>query len=286
MKITVCIKQIDYIYHPLAFDSIGGGINPEKKVHMLNPYDEVAVEVALRIKGEFSDSEIVLISVGTSRVNETLRYAFAMGADKMIRIHSDTAHISSISKMLANTICKKGFDIILCGKKAMDTNDNLVPSFIAEALAIPQVSGIVGLQPYPDANKVMVERYLGKGDREVVECPMPALFTIEMGMNEPRYPSLVNRQKAEQTEIEVIEPSFVDSDFEALIKIEEVSELSAPRPKPKKVRRPASNLSPAERMAFVMSGGVEFKKCDIIQGTAEEMVKKIIETMIEEKIID
>lgn len=286
MKIIVCIKQIGYIYHPLAIESAGSDIDPEKVVHMLNPFDEVSVEAALRIKQDFPESEIVLITVGTAKADEALRYAFAMGGDKMIRVHSDTTDPGNISRNLANAILHQGFDMILCGKKAMDTNDNLVHSFIAEALGIPQVSGIVGLQPYPDDGRVILERYLGRGDREVVECPMPALFTVEKGMCDPRYPSLINRRKAEKTEIEVLDPDLFEGGFEGMIEFGGVYTLIPPRPRPKKVFTPEASLSPIERLQIIMSGGAAEKKGDLFKGKPDDMATKILEIMVQEKIIE
>jgi electron transfer flavoprotein beta subunit len=84
-----------------------------------------------------------------------------------------------------------------------------VGSCIAEMLQVPQVSGIVGLNLFAQERKASVERYLGKGDKEEIECDLPALFTVEMGLNDPRYPALLNRLSAEKTAVEVLDPRQV-----------------------------------------------------------------------------
>jgi len=205
VRVVVCIKQISYVYHPIAINSSGGHIDQEKMVFMLNPYDEIAVEEAIKIKKNLSNCEVIVITVGPRRAEEALRYAFAMGADKMIRINYESSDSWLISLALAKIIKDLSYDLILCGKKTIDNNGNQAGSFIAELLHIPQVSGIVRLEILPEKKKAIVERYLVKGDRQVVECNLPALFTVENGINDPRYPSLPNRLLSEKKNIEVID---------------------------------------------------------------------------------
>ena len=207
MKVVVCIKEIGYVYYPLALSTSGDKIDPEKMVFMLNPYDEIAVEEAVRIKERHRDCEVLLITVGPPSSERALRYSFALGGDRMIRIDFESFDPWTISVILAEVIRDLKYDIVLCGKKALDNNAGVVGSYMAELLGIPQVSGIVRLEIQPEMNKAVVHRYLGRGDRQAVECSLPALFTMENGLNEPRYPSLANRLSAETEQIEVIAPS-------------------------------------------------------------------------------
>jgi len=285
MRVIVCIKQIGYVYHPIAIDSPGGSIDPEKIVYMLNPYDEVALEEAVRIKEKFPGSEVTVITAGPPQVNKTLRYAFAFGADRMIRIHCRKLAPWATSLVLAAVIKDLEYDLILCGKKAIDTNDNQVGSSIAELLNIAQVSGIVGLEVSPQREKAIVERYLGKGDRDVIECNLPALFTVEKTMNDPRYPTVPNRLMAERQEIHEIEAESLDVNFDSEVDLTEFMSLSPPRPRPKKVFTPDSKLSATERMKMIMSGGMVAKKSDLLKGPPERLADQIIEILIQEKII-
>ena len=285
MRVIVCVKQTGFVYHPIAIDSPGSAIDPEKMVYMLNPYDEVALEESLKIKENHAGSQTIVITAGPPQVEEALRYAFSFGADKMIRINCQPLGPWSTSLVLAEVIRNLKYDVILCGKKAIDTNGNQVGSFIAELLNIPQVSGIAGLEILPQEKKAIVERYLGKGDRELVECELPALFTVEKSMNDPRYPTVSNRLLAERQEIEEIEASSLGIVFDSGSDLSEFVRFTPPRPKPRKVFTPDSNLSPSERMRLIMSGGMTGKKSDFLGGKPEEAAKKIIDVLIQEKIV-
>jgi len=284
MRVIVCIKQICYVYHPIAIDSSGRDIDPEKMVYMLNPYDEVAMEEAMKIKERFAGSEVIVITAGPPRTEEALRYAFAFGADRMIRIDCQNLDPWTTSLILAETIRDLKYDIILCGKKAIDTNDNQVGSFVAEILEIAQVSGIVRMEVLPDMKKVIVERYLGKGDREAVECDLPALFTVEKTLNDPRYPTLPNRLRAEKEKIESIEATALNIHVDVEMDLREFASLAPPRPKPKKVFTPDSHLSASERRRLIMSGGVTEKKSNLFEGAPEDIAKRIVNILIKEKI--
>ena len=285
IRIVVCLKQVGYIYHPIGIDAPGGTIDREKMVYLLNPYDEFALEESLKIKESFPGSEVILITVGPPRTAETLRYAFSFGADKMIRVQCENLDVWSTALLLAEVIRKLKFDLILCGKKAIDTNGGQVGSFVAECLKIPQVSGIVGLELSPQGGKAIVERYLGKGDREVVECDLPALFTVERSMNDPRYPTVRNRLLAERLEVEEINAKSLNINMDPGMSLSKCMRLSPPRPKPKKVFTPDSRLSARERMQFIMSGGMAGKNSDLFEGPPEEMADKIMEVLIQEKIL-
>jgi len=284
MKIIVCVKQVGYIYHPIAIDSPGGAIDPEKIVYMLNPYDEVAIEEALRIKENFG-FEVIVITAGPPKAEAALRYAFSFGADRMIRIHCQSLDAWSISLALTAVIRNLTYDVILCGRKAMDTNEGMVGSFVAELLNISQVSGIVGLEIVSQKKKVVVEKYLGRGDREVIECNLPALFTVERSVNEPRYPTVPSRLKAEKKGIEVIELGTLGLRFDEELTLSNIRSISPPKPKPKKVFTPDSHLSASDRMRLIMSGGMAGKKSDLFEGPPETMANKIAEVLIQEKIL-
>jgi electron transfer flavoprotein beta subunit len=285
MKIIVCIKQVAFICHPIAIDRKGGDIDREKVVYMLNPYDEAAVEEAIRIKERAVDAEIILLTLGPPRAEEALRYAFSMGADSMIRIDGDIADPFTVSFILKSVIKKMGFDIILCGKKAIDSNDCMVGTFLAESLNIAHVAGILKLDVFPEEKLALAERTLGRGDREVVDCSLPALFSVELGINSPRYPTLPNRFKADKKKIEVIEMSSIDVGLSKNTGLGRLTNLSPPRPRPKKIFTPDSSLSAAERRRLMMSGGKTTKKGDLIEGEPDKVAETILNVLIQEKIV-
>lgn len=285
MRIIVCIKQVAFICHPIAIERKGGDIDQQKVVYMLNPYDEAAVEEAIRIKERSDDAEIILLTLGPLRAEESLRYAFSMGADSMIRIDGDIADPFIVSFVLSKVIKEMGFDIILCGKKAIDSNDCAVGTFLAESLGIAHVAGVLKLNVFPEEELALVERALGRGDREVVDCSLPGLFSVELGINNPRYPTLPNRFKADREKIEVIEMSSIDVALSKNTGLSRLNDLSPPRPRPKKVFTPDSNLSASERRRIMMSGGKTGKKGDLIEGAPDKAAETIMNVLIQEKIL-
>lgn len=286
MRIIVCIKQTGYICHPIAIDRKGGEIDHEKMVYMINPCDEAAMEEAIRIKHRFPGTEVIALTLGPPRVEDALRYAFAFGADKMIHVVGQTHDSLTTATVLAKVIEGLGFDIILCGKKAIDSNACMVGSFLAELLDIGHTTGIVKLDVFPEKKKAIVERSIGRGDREQIECILPALFTVEKGINDPRYPTLPGRLRAEKEGIERIEMASLNMQINLESDLGVSISLSPPRPKPKKVFTPDSQLSASERRRLIMSGGGKTaKKGELIEGTSEEVAKIIVDVLIKEKII-
>ncbi len=285
MRVVVCIKQVGYIYDPTAIDLSTGEIDSEKMVSMLNPYDEVAVEEALKIKERVNGSEVVILTTGQSKTERALRYAYAMGGDRMVRINYESSDPWSIALILASAIEKTGCDLVLCGKKAIDSNGGQVGSFLAELLRVPQISGIVGLNLFAQEGKAIVERYLGKGDKEELECRLPALFTVEMGLNDPRYPTLSNRLAAEKAEIEVLNPATLGADSDGEESRTEIIKFSQPRPKTRKVFTPDSSLSGADRLKQMMSGGSTEEPSDILEGSADQLAGHIAEFIIQEQML-
>ncbi len=286
MKIVVCIKQVGFVYYPAAVDLATGEIDLGKIVFMLNPYDEVAVEEAISIREQVANSEVVIITAGGPETEKALRYAFAMGADRMIRINYVSADSWSTSLALSVAIEKNGYDMVFCGKKAIDSNGNQMGSFIAERLQIPQVSGIVSMDLAVSERKVIVERYLGKGDREEVECDLPALFTVEMALNDPRYPTLPKRFAAEKKVVEIIDPKALGISPEQEVSLTEIRKISLPRPKTRKVFTPDSSLSAADRIKQMMSGGAKSREAgDVLEGTPEELAGHIVKFLVQEKVV-
>lgn len=294
LKIVVCVKHVGCVYHPTAVDLHSGDIDTEKMVFMLNPYDEVAVEAALRIKAQVGDAEITLVTAGAADAEKSLRYAGAMGGsliDRMIRVHDDgdpPPDAWQTAMMLCRAIRSIDFDLILCGKKAIDTNGCQVGTFIAEALSLPQVSGLVDLELALPEKCAMVQRAMGKGDKEEVVCDLPALFTVDITMNDPRYPTMRNRFYGERMDIDVIVPAAAGAATSQDHAMTRTAQFSFPRPKTRKVFTPDSNLSVMERMNAMLMGGGAGKKenSNILSGSAEELAGYLYDFLVENKILE
>jgi electron transfer flavoprotein beta subunit len=207
--------------------------------------------------------------------------------DRVIRIDGEPPDAWSAARLLAAMIATQGFDLVLCGRRAIDTHGGQLGSFIGELLDAPQVSGIVKLTLLKDGRKALVGRNLGRGDREEVECRLPALFTVDPGLNEPRYPTCPDRMLAEQTRIDVVDATSLPVD-EAQATLTQFRKFSPPRPKTRKVFTIDSGLSVADRMSQMMSGGAGAAKKEggeLVEGTPEEAARHIVDFLVQNGLV-
>ncbi len=204
MNILVCLKQVPDTETQIRIAPDGKSIVHDNIKWVMNPYDECAVEEALRLKEKFG-GEVTVISAGPKRVTESIRTALAMGADKGILVDDPSLAGSDslgTAKVLAAVIKDLAYDIILCGKQGVDDDHGLVGSSLAELLDIPQVSIVIKLEVNGDGSAIKAHREL-EGGILVIEAPLPALITTQKGLNEPRYASLPGIMKAKKKPLDV-----------------------------------------------------------------------------------
>lgn len=208
MKILVCVKQVPATESKLHILANGLDINRADLSFVVNPYDEFAVEEALRIKERQGRGEVTVLSLrphAAQKTEEALRTCLAMGADKAVLL-SDPAFEDgdcfTTAVALSAAIRRLQSDLILCGKQAVDDESGAVGIQVAELLGLPHVSVVNKLEIRPDARTALAHRQIDDGI-EVVETPLPALITCQKGLNEPRYPSLPGIMKAKQKPLEV-----------------------------------------------------------------------------------
>lgn len=188
MNILVCIKQVPDTETRIKIGSDKKSIDPTDVNWILNPYDEYAVEEALRIKEKQGNTTVTVISVGPERNTAALRNALAMGADEAVLVKTDQVLDSlATAKALAAAIKEMPYDLILAGKQGVDDDNLQVGPMVAELLNIPCVTFVSELKL--ENGKATVKREV-EGGMELVEAALPALFTAEKGLNEPRYPAL------------------------------------------------------------------------------------------------
>jgi len=202
MNIVVCLKQTFDTEAKIVLDSTGK-IDPAGVNLVINTYDEFAVEEALKLKEKFG-GDVTIVSMGGDRVQEAIRTALAMGADQAILVNDPSiayADESVIAEILAKTVATIPCDIILTGRMAVDDGSSQVGVRLAEVMGIPSVSSILKLDI--EDNKATVTREID-GGTEVIETTLPAVFTAQKGLNEPRYPSMMGIMKAKKKEIKVL----------------------------------------------------------------------------------
>ena len=204
MRIIVCIKQVpettEVKIDPKTHTLIREGIP-----NIVNPFDEIAVEEAVRIK-EKHGAKVTVITMGPPQAKDALLRCLAMGADEAYHICDRTfagADTYATSYTLAKLISKLDYDIILCGKVATDGDTAQVGPELAEHLGIPQITYAKKVEVYPETRKIRVTRETDSG-YEVVEADLPVLITAIKGLNEPRIPSLMGIIAAKKKPIKII----------------------------------------------------------------------------------
>lgn len=205
MNIVVCIKQVPDTEAPIRIRS-HGGIDETGLNLVMNYYDEHATEAALRLREQFGGT-VTVVAVGPERAREALRQALAMGADEATLLRDaalDAADHLQVARALAAFIRPRAPDAVICGKLSTDDNAAIVGAALAELLDLPQATAIAKLDVDDGAGRATVHREL-EGALEVLEVPLPALFTVERSLNEPRYPSLPGIMKAKRKEIAVMD---------------------------------------------------------------------------------
>ncbi|WP_066256297.1 electron transfer flavoprotein subunit beta/FixA family protein [Neobacillus drentensis] len=197
MNILVLVKQTFDTEEKIVIQN--GQISEENVEFILNPYDEYAVEEAVKIK-EDSGAGITVLTVGPNRSESVLRTALAMGADKGVIVElEEQADEYAIAKIIKAAIKGQEYDLVLGGNMAVDSGSGQVSIRVAEELGIPQVATITKLSL--EGSKAIVERDI-EGDVEVIEVNLPFLATAQQGLNEPRYPSLPGIMKAKKKPLE------------------------------------------------------------------------------------
>ena len=202
MKIAVCIKRVPDSETRVKIAADGQSLDEAGVKFILNPYDEFAVEEALRRKEQAGGDEVVIVALGPAAAQETIRTALAMGADRgvLLQVEKIPADGLEVAKALAAELKDGGYDLILFGKMAIDDYNHQVGPMAAELLGLPCVTTVAHLEIA--GGRGTAEREI-EGGVEVVEFPLPAVLTTDKGLNEPRYPALKGIMAAKKKPLEV-----------------------------------------------------------------------------------
>jgi electron transfer flavoprotein beta subunit len=204
MKILVPVKRvIDYNVKPRV-KADGSGVDLANVKMSMNPFDEIAVEEALRLKEAGKAEEVVAVSVGPAKAQETLRTALAMGADRAVLVETDeTVEPLAVAKILKAIADEEGPGIVMLGKQAIDDDCNQTGQMLAALMGRPQ--GTFASKVEIDGDSVAVTREVD-GGLETVKLSLPAIVTTDLRLNEPRYASLPNIMKAKKKPLDVKTP--------------------------------------------------------------------------------
>ena len=222
MKILVPVKRVVDYNVKIKVKSDNSGVDLENTKMSMNPFDEIAVEEAVKLKEKKICDEIIAISIGSAKSEETLRTALALGAGKGILIETEEeVQPLEVAKILKEIIKKNNPDLVLMGKQAIDDDSNQTGQMLAALLGWPQ--GTFASKLEINGKKINVTREID-GGLETLGMELPAIVTTDLRLNEPRYASLPNIMKAKQKPIEKITPGDLNIEIKQRLKTLKVTE--------------------------------------------------------------
>jgi electron transfer flavoprotein beta subunit len=217
MDIIVCVKRVPFTQEvDLEIDEQNKDVDKESLAFVMNDWDNYVIEEAVRIKEELGGT-VTAITIGTEEDEEVLRRCLAIGADKAIRLDPGTTELDSfgLSKVLAHHIKGQPFDLILTGVQAEDDNQGMVGILVAEHLGLAHAAVVTGLEVKDKEAEIRCELEDGLDEKSLIQ--LPALLTIQTGINEPRYVSIMGIKKAAKKGIELIALADLNLKAEDLI---------------------------------------------------------------------
>lgn len=201
MKIAVCVKRVPDMDVRFKIASDGASVDETGVKFDLNDFDAWAVEAALQLKEKAGSGEVAVLSLGPNSVQETIRKALSMGADRGIHLQADKIPFDSfsIASAIAAELKDGGYDLIMFGKLAPDSSNGVTGAIVAELLGMPCVTAISRLEIADGRGTAKREI---EGAQEIVEFPLPAVLTVDEGLNAARYPSLKGIMAAKKKPLE------------------------------------------------------------------------------------
>ena len=222
MKILVPVKRVVDYNVKVRVKADGSGVETANVKMSMNPFDEIAVEEAVRCKEAGKATEVIVVTVGPAASQETLRTALAMGADRGILVQTDAeTQPLAVAKVLKALVDKEGPTLVILGKQAIDDDCNQTGQMLAALLGWPQ--GTFASKVVPGEGAVTVTREID-GGLETVELTLPAVVTADLRLNEPRYASLPNIMKAKKKPIDTLAPDALGVDVAPRLKTLKVAE--------------------------------------------------------------
>ena len=222
MKVLVAVKRVVDYNVKIRVKSDETGVELSNVKMSMNPFDEIAVEEGVRLKEAGTAEELVAVSIGPKQAQETIRTALAMGADRGVLVQTDeTVEPLAVAKILKEVIAKESPDLVLLGKQAIDDDSNQTGQMLAALMGWSQ--GTFASEVKLDGGKAEVTREVD-GGLETVSLKLPAIVTVDLRLNTPRYASLPNIMKAKKKPIDETSPADLGVDVAPRLKRLKVSE--------------------------------------------------------------
>jgi electron transfer flavoprotein beta subunit len=222
MKLLVCVKRVVDYNVKIRVKPDGSGVELANIKMSMNPFDEIAVEEAVRLKEQGKATEIVAVSIGPQQAGETIRTALAMGADRGILVKTDaTVEPLAVAKILAKVVEQEKPDLVIMGKQAIDDDANQTGQMLAALLGWPQ--GTFAFKVNVTEGSIDVTREVD-GGLQTVGLKLPAIVTTDLRLNEPRYASLPNIMKAKKKPLDETSPETLGVDVSPRLKVVKTAE--------------------------------------------------------------
>jgi electron transfer flavoprotein beta subunit len=224
MKIVVPVKRVVDYNVKIRVKPDGSGIELANVKMSMNPFDEIAVEEAVRLKEKGTATEVVIVSVGGPKAQETIRTALAIGADRGILIETGENEIVeplAVAKLLKSVVDAEAPQLVILGKQAIDDDCNQTGQMLAALLGWPQ--GTFASKVEPGSGSISVTREVD-GGLETLKLNLPAVVTTDLRLNEPRYPALPNIMKAKKKPLDVKKPADLGVSTEPRLKVLKITE--------------------------------------------------------------
>jgi electron transfer flavoprotein beta subunit len=222
MKLLVCVKRVVDYNVKIRVKPDGSGVELANIKMSMNPFDEIAVEEAVRLKEQGKATEIVAVSIGPQQAGETIRTALAMGADRGILVKTDaTVEPLGVAKILAKVVEQEKPDLIIMGKQAIDDDSNQTGQMLAALLGWPQ--GTFAFKVNVGEGSIDVTREVD-GGLQTLALKLPAIVTTDLRLNEPRYASLPNIMKAKKKPLDETSPETLGVNVAPRLKVIKTAE--------------------------------------------------------------
>ncbi len=230
MKALVCVKRVIDYNVKIRVKSDKSGVEKDNVKMSMNPFDEIAVEEAVRLKEKGIVNEIIVLSIGNDKSQETIRTGLAMGGDRgvLIKIDDDDLDPLNVAKLIKGICEKESPDLIILGKQAIDDDCNQTGQILASLLKFPQATFASKVEKI-DSNSFNVTREID-GGLETISVKVPCVITTDLRLNEPRYASLPNIMKAKQKKIDLVDASSLSVDLKKRVDIIEVNDPPERKP--------------------------------------------------------
>jgi len=219
MKIVVPVKEVAVLDEEFDLLEDRPGVDPDAIEWELNEWDDFSLEAALQLREAEGDGEVVVVSVGDEEAEEGLRSCLAKGADRAIRVWDETlegADPLAVARVLAAVVERESPDLVLCGVQSSDAVHSATGVALAAHLGLPRVAVVKSLDYDAASGSATVERELEGGLTELLRISLPALLTIQTGINEPRYANLRAIKQAKEKPLELLSPGDLGLDDAAI----------------------------------------------------------------------